>query len=78
MSIYVNIIFQKNIVNTCLGRVMSFYKISVVLSAVIGILLAPVLVELLGVGGSMWSVGILALIFVIIVLIYGKEEKNCT
>lgn len=74
MSIYVNIIFQKNIVSSCLGRVMSFYKISVVLSAIVGILLAPILVEWLGVGGSMGGVGGIALVFVIMMRIVPKQN----
>lgn len=62
LSVYSNLIFQKTVDNACLGRVTSFYKIMVVISAVIGILLAPVLVEALGVGGSMGIAGGAALV----------------
>lgn len=76
MSIYVNLIFQKMINNACLGRVMSFYKIAVVLSAVTGICLAPILVEKIGVGGSMGVVGGIALVFVVRVWFCEKKTVN--
>lgn len=75
-SIYVNIIFQKNVENQCFGRVMSFYKICMVLSAVLGVLLAPVLVETLGVGGSMVSFGIIAVLGVLVTLYFGNKKEK--
>lgn len=76
MSIYTNLIFQRYIDNKCIGRVMSFYKISIVLSAIVGVLLAPTLVNVMGVGGSMVIVGGMAIVFVTIMWLISLKKRN--
>lgn len=64
-------VYQAEVENQYLGRVMAFYKIFTVLSSVIGILLAPVLLETLGIGLSFLSVGV-----IVICLILGISIKE--
>lgn len=66
MNILFNSILQETIDNKYLGRVMSFYKIGIVSSAVIGILLAPLLLRLVGVGISITIVGLISIILILI------------
>ena len=59
---------------------MALRQIVVVLSAVVGIVAAPVLVELVGVGYSMIGVGLLAVLFVVYLLVaaHGKSAARKT
>lgn len=75
-AIYVNVIFQKEVDSQYLGRVMSFYKICMVCSAVVGALCAPILVKILGVGGSMAGVGVIALIGIAVILYRDRKHKK--
>lgn len=64
-------VYQAEVENQYLGRVMAFYKIFTVLSSVIGILLAPVLLENLGIGLSFLGVGV-----IVVCLILGISIKE--
>ncbi len=79
-SIFVNTILQSRVERDVFGRVMALRQIVVVLSAVVGIVAAPVLVELVGVGYSMIGVGLLAVLFVVYLLVaaHGKSAARKT
>lgn len=59
MSVYINSIIQREVENQYLGRVFSLYKIATMLSAIIGILLAPSLLDWIG---SKYAFGIFSMI----------------
>lgn len=67
-NLYSNVIFQRNVDRNCMGRVMAFNKICIVGSSVIGIILAPILLDIIGVGGSVMSVGFIALACMVIAI----------
>lgn len=67
-SIFTNTIFQSRIDKSVFGRVMAFRQIVVVLSAILGIIAAPALVDLVGAGISMAGAGFLAVCFVLYLL----------
>ncbi len=56
-GIMTNVIFMSQINNEVMGMVMAFRKIVIVLSAIIGIILAPVLIKICGVRLSFLIVG---------------------
>lgn len=68
-----NVIFMSQINNEVMGMVMAFRKIVIVLSAIIGIILAPVLIKICGVRLSFLIVG-----GVTIALSFGAVFKNMT
>lgn len=61
-GLYTNVILQKNVDRERIGRVMAFNKICIVGSAIIGVVLAPVLLDAIGVGGSVTLIGAIAVI----------------
>ena len=75
-SIFVNTIFQSRVDKSVFGRVMALRQIVVVLSAVAGIVTAPVLVEMVGVGYSMMGVGFLAVVFVVYLLAAARGKAQ--
>ena len=75
-SIYRSLVLQKNVDRTCMGRVMSFYRICLVFSAIIGALLAPTLVDIMGVGGSMMSVGVFAFLCLVAILFINRKKNK--
>ena len=75
-SIFVNTIFQSRVDKSVFGRVMALRQIVVVLSAVAGIVTAPVLVEMVGVGYSMMGVGFLAVVFVVYLLAAARGKAD--
>lgn len=75
-SIMVSTIFQSTIERGVFGRVMAFRQIVTVLGAAVGIIMAPVLVQYIGVGGSMFFIGILAATFSMVLVIKIKIQKS--
>lgn len=75
-SIMVNTIFQSTIEKGVFGRVMAFRQILTVLGAAAGILMAPVLVNYIGVGGSMFFGGALAAAFSMVLGIKSRTPKR--
>lgn len=74
-SIFTNTIFQSRVDKGVFGRVMALRQIVVVLSAVLGIVTAPALVDLVGVGLSMAGVSFLAVWFVLYLLYRGHRAS---
>ncbi|MDE6363204.1 MAG: hypothetical protein K2L86_02895 [Lachnospiraceae bacterium] len=75
-SIMVSTIFQSTIEKSVFGRVMAFRQILTVLGAAVGIIMAPVLVNYIGVGGSMFFGGALAAAFSIVLVIKIRTPKR--
>lgn len=74
MSILCNSIIQEKVDHSYIGRVMSFYKIAIVCSAILGIVLAPVLLKYWGIGLAMLAAGGVSIAFVMLLLrAKGKE-----
>ncbi len=68
MSILCNSIIQEKVDHQYIGRVMSFYKIAIVCSAILGIVLAPVLLELWSIGVAMLAAGSISIVFIVMLM----------
>ena len=73
-GVMTNVIFMSKVKKEVMGMVMAFRKIVMVLSAVIGIVLAPLLVELIGVGLSFLIVGGIAILVSLVIMIKGLKK----
>lgn len=72
-GLYTNVVLQKSINRDCMGRVMALNKICIVGSAIIGVALAPVLLEVIGVGGSINIIGIITIICMFFVVYFERK-----
>lgn len=72
-SILTNTIVQQNIDNKYLGRVFSLIKIATVLSAIVGIIIAPILLNLIGAANVVTIFGISLIIMNLIMLLSSKK-----
>ena len=75
-GVMTNVIFMSKVDKEVMGMVMAFRKIVVVMSAVIGIILAPVFVEMIGVGLSFLIVGGIAVAFSLGILLKGMKRAG--
>lgn len=73
MTITFNTLYQSEIENKYLGRAMAFYKICTVLSAIVGIVIAPKLLDIIGVGVTITIASTLIAFFVIYLAL--KKQK---
>ncbi len=67
-SIMTNVIYMKSVDKKLMGMVMAYRKIVVVLSAIVGIVMAPILLDLFGVGIPFTIVGIIAVVISIAII----------
>ncbi|SDA70312.1 Major Facilitator Superfamily protein [Butyrivibrio sp. INlla18] len=74
-AIMKNVIFQKDVDRSVFGFVMAFNRIIMVLSAIIGIVLTPVLTEKIGVGMTLAIVCFLALISLGTFILKSNQEE---
>lgn len=75
-SIFINVIFQSQIDKKVMGRVMAFYRIIAVISSIIGIILAPILVDYIGVNLSMTVTGMIAIVFCILLICKSRIQEK--
>lgn len=76
-GVMTNVIFMSKVKKEVMGMVMAFRKIVMVLSAILGIVLAPLLVDVIGVGASFLIVGGIAAAVSIGVLLQGRKRESC-
>ena len=67
-SIMTNVIYMKTVDKNLMGVVMAYRKIVVVLSAIIGIVMAPILLNVFGVGIPFIIVGVIAIVVSIAIM----------
>lgn len=73
MSVYITTIIQQQVEKEHVGRVFSFYKISIMFSAIFGIVIAPILFNKIGVK---FAVGIFSIISIVLVSLFGKLQHR--
>ncbi len=73
MSVFINSIIQDQIEKEYIGRVFSFYKMSIMISAIFGIVIAPILFDTIGVK---YAVSIFAIIAIILVVLFSRLDKR--
>lgn len=77
MTVLINTIVQKEIENQYLGRVFSFYKILTIVSAIIGILIAPPLLGMIGSKVTVLIFSIVGIVSIVIALVMNQNfAKN--
>lgn len=74
-GVMTNVIFMSKVNKEVMGMVMAFRKIVIVFSAILGALLAPILVEICGVPVSFHIVGGMTIIACLFIALNGKKEK---
>ncbi len=77
ISVFMRSILQKKISANVLGRVFSFYKITIILSAILGIMIAPLLYDFVGSSYAILLIGVIG-IGVCISLATKSEEITST
>ncbi len=73
---YSSTIIQNNIPKNYIGRVFSFYKILVTLFAILGLLIASPLYDIIGIGNSFLSISLVMIILGVFQLRYWLDKKH--
>lgn len=73
---YSSTIIQNNIPKNYIGRVFSFYKILITLFAILGLLIASPLYNIIGIGNSFLSISLVMIILGVLQLRYWLDKKH--
>ena len=73
LNVLINSVIQQNIDKNYIGRVFSFYKIVLIISAIFGIVLAPILLEKFNIVIPFLIIACIGLIVNLILYLFKKD-----